>query len=195
MECYGSHVLLIERIQQVKDNLGDIYNLNGIKVVEDGGMKLEPLLTISDPWETENCLRDYCLICNIARSQPGWSPQVHQGYCPDMLHKELYLHYNLCNMSLSRKDDKVCRRDCALWLCEINRHLASLRNSYWEGELPIKIGERRNPLYKHHKESQPEYWMKILGSHVKAMSWQIEDSIIIKETRALNNVKMNSKAE
>ena len=69
-----------------------------------------------------------------------------------------------------------------------DRHLASLRNSYWEGELPIKIGEGRNPLYKHHKESQPEYWMKILGSHVKAMSWQIEESIIIKETRALNNV-------
>ena len=78
-------------------------------------------------------------------------------------------------------------------------HMDGLRKAHRKAEMPTEVNERNNPLYKHqiihHRDTTPEYWVRVINTHQTAMPRQIEEAVLIDHHSKMNDVTMNSKSE
>ena len=195
---------LARKLRENEEKMGEMTGVR-IKIVERVGRKMEDMLTRSDPWKGQDCLRKNCFLCSTKeRTGKGKKKSctkrniVYEPRCLTCEKKEKE------KVVAEAGDDKDKLAE-ELKKIKLFKYIGETHRSAYERGIEhlddlISLSEKshmlRHIVYSHEGEAieEIEFGMKILKYARSAFERQVEEAVLIQQERVSHNL-LNSKSE
>ena len=195
-----------ELARLLRENEEKLVKLTGckVKIVERTGIKIQELLTKSNPWKGHDCERQNCLLCFTKLRTEKRTTQdchqrnvVYQTTCLDCQERE---HDKIEIMDISEHEKRELRKNIklSLYIGETSR---STYERGWEHLNDLSTLSNKSHMLKHILTEHPgqeikkvKFGMSIIKTCRTSFERQIYESVAIQQAREQHNI-LNSRAE
>ena len=192
--------------KMLRENENKISQLasNKMKIVERAGIKLQDILTRSNPWKGQDCLRPNCLLClTKKRTEKNQTQEcmkrnlVYETRCLTCENNE---YEKIDQMEIQEQEKEKMKRKVKLYKY-IGETSRSAYERGWEHVNDMAQLSSRSHMLKHavgvhpNKDmSEVQFGMRVLKYNTSSFERQIMESVVIQVERQDHNL-LNSRTE
>jgi hypothetical protein len=201
---YTGGSALAKVLRDIEYDMEKLYG-HRLKIVEHPGLKLEDILTQSNPWKGQQCGRENCLLCETKRYTGKNKTQdctkrsvVYQTYCITCEEREAVKIDDNENLTEKEKKEMKAKIRRYKYIGETSRSTFERAREHLADMDQLKPGSN---LLKHlieiHETEEKEivkFGIRVVKFTKSSFERQIMESVVIQQERAKHNL-LNSRAE
>ena len=195
---------LAKLLRENEEKMGK-FAKNKIKIIERAGIKLQDVLTRSNPWKGQDCQRTNCLLCLTKKSTEKYTTQectkrslVYETWCRTCEEQEIQKIEEQQDVSEQEIKQQKAQIKLHKYIGETSR---STYERGWEhldamAQLKSTSHMLKHAVGTHHGQdmSEVKFGMRVLKYTRTSFERQIAESVIIQQEREKHHI-LNSRTE